>query len=60
MWYFMQKMNKKYGLQLQTYDDLHRWSIENINDFWNETWYYVRIHAKNHEHEVGQFAMMVT
>lgn len=38
MWKFMQDVNKKYQLNLQSYDDLYRWSIENIGDFWGDVW----------------------
>jgi len=38
MWEFLQKVNKKYRLDLKTYDDLHAWSIHNVAEFWGETW----------------------
>jgi hypothetical protein len=38
MWKFMQDVNKKHQLQLKTYDDLYKWSIEHIADFWGEVW----------------------
>ncbi len=30
--------NARHGLSLETYDDLHRWSIEQQADFWNLVW----------------------
>lgn len=27
-------LNEQYGLSLQDYDDMHRWSVENIGSFW--------------------------
>lgn len=35
---FIQRINHKYNLDLQTYDDLFKWSIEQIGDFWSEVW----------------------
>lgn len=38
MWKFMQDVNAKYQLQLKNYDDLYKWSVEHISDFWGEVW----------------------
>ena len=35
---FMRKVNGKYGLQLKTYEDLYRWSIDSLSEFWSEVW----------------------
>jgi acetoacetyl-CoA synthetase len=45
MWAFMQLINEKYGLTLQTYQQLHRWSIDNIARFWEETWHFTGVRA---------------
>ncbi|KAF2138648.1 uncharacterized protein K452DRAFT_290301 [Aplosporella prunicola CBS 121167] len=45
MWAFLQHINQKYGLQLQTYKELHAWSIEHIDAFWSEVWHFVGIKA---------------
>lgn len=45
MWEFKELVNKKYGLELQSYDDLYAWSIENIAPFWGETWHFMGIKA---------------
>ena len=45
MWRFKEDLNKKYKLQLQTYEDLHAWSIRNINTFWEEVWHVTGIKA---------------
>ncbi|PNS19309.1 Acetyl-coenzyme A synthetase [Sphaceloma murrayae] len=45
MFEFMTQVNQKYGKNLKTYKDLHQWSIEDISDFWSETWHYVGIRA---------------
>src|SRR4051812_9315968 len=34
MWHFMQDANKKHGLQLRTFDDLHNYSLTRRSDFW--------------------------
>lgn len=38
MWKFMQDVNTKYDLKLDSYDDLHTWSVNNISKFWGEVW----------------------
>jgi acetoacetyl-CoA synthetase len=37
---FMRHINAKYSLNLSSYDDIYRWSISRISDFWGEVWYY--------------------
>jgi acetoacetyl-CoA synthetase len=38
MWEFLLLVNKKYGLALKAYDDLHQWSVDNVAKFWEEVW----------------------
>lgn len=45
MYKFMVSLNRKHGLQLKTYDELHKWSIENIATFWGEVWDFTEISA---------------
>ena len=42
---FREYVNKKHQLQLQSYDDLHKFSITRLNDFWMSIWKYVDIKA---------------
>nr|XP_002129031.1 acetoacetyl-CoA synthetase-like [Ciona intestinalis] len=35
---FMQRINKKYNLALQSYDQLWEWSTKNYAEFWGEVW----------------------
>jgi len=35
---FIRLVNKKHGLEINSYDQLYRWSIENIPDFWAAMW----------------------
>lgn len=43
MTHFMGAVNKKFGKNFSTYDELYRWSIENIPDFWAFMWEYGKI-----------------
>ena len=44
---FMDRVNNLYGLQIQSYEDLHNWSIKNIPNFWKEIWNQSKIiHSK--------------
>ncbi|CAL8074785.1 unnamed protein product [Orchesella dallaii] len=31
-------VNKKYSIQLESYDDLHKWSVTQRSNFWAEVW----------------------
>jgi len=52
MWDFLQTINRKHGLQLKTYKELHQWSIDNIAAFWGEVWHYTGIKASAPYQEV--------
>ena len=43
MWDFMLTVNKKYNIQLEGYDDLYSWTIENPQLFWDDIWQYCDI-----------------
>ena len=46
MFAFLDSVNKKYGLQLSNYDDLHRWSVDHIDKFWGRVWHFVGVRAQ--------------
>ncbi|MBC8374845.1 MAG: acetoacetate--CoA ligase [FCB group bacterium] len=35
---FRLDMNSKYGLKLNSYDDLYQWSLDHAAEFWSEVW----------------------
>ena len=39
---FQKKINSKYNLTIDNYIDLHKWSIDNSNQFWEEVWNYAK------------------
>ena len=44
---FQNNINNKYNLSISTYLELHKWSIDNIDDFGEEIWNYSKIiHSK--------------
>ena len=43
MWDFMQKVNTKHGTNLDSYNKLYLWSIENPHFFWEDVWNYCEI-----------------
>ncbi|OQU97807.1 hypothetical protein CLAIMM_03691 isoform 2 [Cladophialophora immunda] len=45
---FRSYVNRRYGLQLQTYDDLHAFSVNRLNDFWMAIWRFLDIKASVH------------
>ena len=40
---FMDRVNKVYDLDINSYQDLHDWSIKNIPEFWKEIWIHSEI-----------------
>ena len=45
MFHFMQWINERHGQSFIRYDQLYRWSVENIADFWESWWHYAGIKA---------------
>jgi acetoacetyl-CoA synthetase len=41
----MRYVNKKHGLEINSYNELYKWSIENIPDFWAAIWEFGKIKA---------------
>jgi acetoacetyl-CoA synthetase len=42
---FMELVNRRYGRNLRTYDELYDWSVSNIADFWACVWDFAGIKA---------------
>ncbi|MBI2855148.1 MAG: acetoacetate--CoA ligase, partial [Chloroflexi bacterium] len=42
---FIAFVNDRHGLTINSYADLHRWSVERIEDFWAAVWDFVQIKA---------------
>ncbi len=42
---FIESINARHGLNLPSYAELYRWSVENIPDFWADVWNFSRIIA---------------
>ena len=40
---FIDFVNRGHGLEIETYTDLHEWSVKNIPDFWAAVWEFVDI-----------------
>ncbi|MFA7327449.1 MAG: acetoacetate--CoA ligase [Candidatus Kapaibacterium sp.] len=38
MYKLMTSVNSKYNMEMDTYTDLHQWSVENKKEFWQEVW----------------------
>ncbi|OTB08054.1 hypothetical protein M426DRAFT_317571 [Hypoxylon sp. CI-4A] len=45
MYKFLEHVKSKYGVDIQDYPALYKWSIENISDFWGEVWHFCGIKA---------------
>ena len=52
-------INGKYGINIKSYEQLHRWSIENIPQFWEEVWEHCGIiHSKPYSTIVNDIKSM--
>jgi len=40
---FVEFVNDKYGLRIDSYKELHQWSVEKIEDFWAALWDFVEV-----------------
>ena len=40
---FMEQVNQRYALKLDSYAELYKWSVENIPDFWRTVWDFTEI-----------------
>ncbi len=49
---FMKSVNERFGRSFEKYDDLYRWSVENIPDFWAAMWDFAQIKASRVYDEV--------
>lgn len=58
---FMTKVNKKYDLTLNGYNDLWNWSVSEPAQFWEEIWHYTKINAHEPYQQVSntQFGLAV-
>ncbi|MGD9249393.1 MAG: AMP-binding protein, partial [Desulfobacteraceae bacterium] len=45
MYDFMQMINERYSKTFESYPDLHRWSVDNISQFWEAIWEYIQVIA---------------
>ena len=49
---FIELVNRKYGLKIESYRELYDWSIEKITDFWAAMWEFANIIASRGYDEV--------
>ncbi|KAJ9413721.1 hypothetical protein QL093DRAFT_2488061, partial [Fusarium oxysporum] len=54
MYKFLQQVKATYNLNFDDYPGLHRWSIENIPEFWEEVWRFCGIKASKQYDQVLQ------
>ena len=60
MYDFLNQMNAKYNLEITNYNELHKWSVENISVFWKEIWNYCKIiHSRPYTRVVKDLDNMI-
>lgn len=47
MYQFQELLNKKHDIQLEDYESLRQWSINNVALFWKEVWHFTGILASH-------------
>ena len=45
MFQFKRLVEEKYNLELREYEDLRKWSVTHIEDFWTEVWHFTGVRA---------------
>jgi acetoacetyl-CoA synthetase len=56
---YLQEVNRAYNLQLSTYQELHKWSIDNIDAFWQSVWKFVGVRAEGDASQVSHSIFIV-
>ena len=46
---FINLVNKRHSLKIRSYNELYRWSVENIKDFWEAMWEFADIRASRYD-----------
>lgn len=57
---FMKIINEKHEQNLKSYDDLHKWSVENVSKFWAEVWDFTHMKASEPYEKVGLVLGLLT
>ena len=59
MFKFKEYINTNHGLNLDSYQDLHEWSVNQIPTFWEEAWnYFDIIHGEPYTQVVDDVSKM--
>ncbi|KAK2172904.1 hypothetical protein NP493_920g00005 [Ridgeia piscesae] len=49
---FRKRINNKFGVKLETYDDLYKWSLNNYPEFWETLWQFSELKVSQQYEEV--------
>ena len=49
---FIQRINEVFSQNINTYDELHKWSVNNLNHFWREAWHFCKIDGTLQESDI--------
>lgn len=50
-------IEEKHGVQLPNYEALRQWTIQNLNSFWEDVWYFTGVVASSPFSKVGQVSL---
>jgi acetoacetyl-CoA synthetase len=57
---YLRYVNATYDLQLSTYEELHAWSIQNVDTFWQSVWKFVGVRAEGSAIPVSSMKLSTT
>ena len=55
---FKELIERKYNVDLNSYEDLRKWSIAHLSSFWGEVWYFTGIRASVPFSRVGCYSQL--
>jgi acetoacetyl-CoA synthetase len=57
LWHYMGWLARERRLSFSSYDELWRWSVEHIEDFWDSLWEYFELGPKRYERVLDRLEM---
>jgi hypothetical protein len=58
MYQFLKLVNETHNLRLSNYSELHAWSVNNVNSFWQRAWDFVGIRHQGTPTSVSRLGFM--
>ncbi len=56
---YMEWVNDKYSLDLKNYNDIHTWSVNNLDNFWRSLWDYFHVIREKEPENILEYKEMI-